>query len=121
MQDEIRAKSPIEVGSPKDGQQVELYVLDRDRVDIAYDPVQAERLGIGALTRKLLAWGVETRGAPCSVLSLSTKLTECNCAGIYPVPPEQRLDRQFHKIFFIWFSANFNILSYVSYLRNVCW
>ena len=32
------------------------------RADVAYDPVHAENLGIGWLTRKLLKWGVETRG-----------------------------------------------------------
>lgn len=36
------------------------------------------------------------------------------CTGIYPVPPEQRIDRQFHKVFFVWFAMNFNILSYVN-------
>lgn len=32
--------------------------------------------------------------------------------GIWPVPPEERTDTQFFKIFFIWFTANFNILSF---------
>ncbi|KAI6150039.1 permease for cytosine/purines, uracil, thiamine, allantoin-domain-containing protein [Pisolithus thermaeus] len=43
--------------------------------------------------RALLRWGVEER-------------------GIVPVPYEQRTDRQFYKIFFVWFSMNFNILSF---------
>ncbi|KIP10745.1 hypothetical protein PHLGIDRAFT_100554 [Phlebiopsis gigantea 11061_1 CR5-6] len=43
--------------------------------------------------KKLLSWGVEAR-------------------GILPVPPQQRTDTQYHKIFFIWLSANFNILSF---------
>lgn len=43
--------------------------------------------------RALLSWGVEER-------------------GIVPVPDEQRTDRQFYKIFFVWFSMNFNILSF---------
>ncbi|THU76056.1 NCS cytosine-purine permease [Dendrothele bispora CBS 962.96] len=47
----------------------------------------------GTVTRHLLLWGVETR-------------------GIVPVPIEQRTDTQFHKIFFIWFTGNFNILSF---------
>ena len=34
-------------------------------------------------------------------------------SGILPVPPERRTDRQYSKIFFIWFSMNFNILSFV--------
>ncbi|PCH44946.1 hypothetical protein WOLCODRAFT_139341 [Wolfiporia cocos MD-104 SS10] len=44
-------------------------------------------------TEKLLSWGVEAR-------------------GILPVPPEDQTDRQYNKIFFIWLSANFNILSF---------
>ncbi|PFH47937.1 hypothetical protein AMATHDRAFT_76967 [Amanita thiersii Skay4041] len=43
--------------------------------------------------KKLLSWGVESR-------------------GIIPVPIEERTDRTVSKIFFIWFSANFNILSF---------
>lgn len=49
----------------------------------------------GSLSKRLLGYGVETR-------------------GILPVPVEQRTDGQFSKIFFIWFSANFNILSFSS-------
>ncbi|TDL19554.1 cytosine-purine permease [Rickenella mellea] len=48
---------------------------------------------LGLVIRRLLGWGVEAR-------------------GILPVPRAQRTDRQFSKIFFIWFSANFNILSF---------
>ncbi|KAF8306362.1 purine-cytosine permease [Clavulina sp. PMI_390] len=45
------------------------------------------------LTDKLLGWSVESR-------------------GILPVPPEQRTDPQFWKVFFLWLSANLNILSF---------
>ncbi|KAE9406856.1 hypothetical protein BT96DRAFT_954685 [Gymnopus androsaceus JB14] len=44
-------------------------------------------------TKRLLSWGVETR-------------------GISPVPIEERTDTQFYKLFFIWFTMNFNILSF---------
>ncbi|KAF8991748.1 cytosine-purine permease [Cyathus striatus] len=43
--------------------------------------------------RKLLKLGVEVR-------------------GIQPIPQEERTDAQFSKIFFIWFSANINVLSF---------
>ncbi|CCM02509.1 uncharacterized protein FIBRA_04611 [Fibroporia radiculosa] len=43
--------------------------------------------------QKLLNWGVEER-------------------GILPVSPEDRTDKQYSKICFIWLSANFNILSF---------
>ncbi|KAH8830062.1 NCS cytosine-purine permease [Flagelloscypha sp. PMI_526] len=45
------------------------------------------------ITKNLLKLGVETR-------------------GILPVPEEGRTDTQFFKIFFVWFTANFNILSF---------
>ncbi|KAF8067891.1 cytosine-purine permease [Lyophyllum atratum] len=44
-------------------------------------------------TRRLLTWGVESR-------------------GIQPVSPEERIDSQFSKIFFIFFTMNTNILSF---------
>ncbi|KAF8991743.1 cytosine-purine permease [Cyathus striatus] len=44
-------------------------------------------------TRRLLRLGVET-------------------TGIDPIPLEKRTDTQYSKIFFIWFSSNFNILSF---------
>ncbi|EIN08700.1 cytosine-purine permease [Punctularia strigosozonata HHB-11173 SS5] len=44
-------------------------------------------------TRKLLSWGVEAR-------------------GILPVPVEQRTDRRYSKVFYLWLSWNFNILSF---------
>lgn len=45
------------------------------------------------LAQKLLSWGVEER-------------------GILPVQPEERTDTHYSKIFFIWLSFNFNILSF---------
>ncbi|KAI0289541.1 NCS cytosine-purine permease [Multifurca ochricompacta] len=46
-----------------------------------------------SLSRRLLTWGVELR-------------------GIHPVSVEDRTETQFSKIFFIWLSANTNILSF---------
>ncbi|KAH7099646.1 purine-cytosine permease [Auriculariales sp. MPI-PUGE-AT-0066] len=45
------------------------------------------------LSRRLLAFGVETR-------------------GILPVRPDDRTDPQFYKVFFLWLSANCNVLSF---------
>ncbi|KAF5342906.1 hypothetical protein D9758_015405 [Tetrapyrgos nigripes] len=45
------------------------------------------------VTGRLLTLGIETR-------------------GIQPVPFEERTDEQFFKIFFLWFTANFGILSF---------
>ncbi|KAF5392918.1 hypothetical protein D9757_001063 [Collybiopsis confluens] len=44
-------------------------------------------------TNKLLRWGVEAR-------------------GISPVPVSERNDTQYYKLFFLWFTMNFNILSF---------
>ncbi|KAH9829590.1 permease for cytosine/purines, uracil, thiamine, allantoin-domain-containing protein [Rhodofomes roseus] len=44
------------------------------------------------LTARLARWGVETN-------------------GITPVLPEQRTDRRLYQMFFVWFSANLNILT----------
>ncbi|KAK1229622.1 hypothetical protein PQX77_007315 [Marasmius sp. AFHP31] len=46
-----------------------------------------------AFTRKLFAWGVETR-------------------GIHPVPDHKRTDTQYHKIFFLWLGGNLNVLTF---------
>ncbi|KAH9020334.1 NCS cytosine-purine permease [Lactarius hengduanensis] len=48
-----------------------------------------------SLSQRLLTWGVELR-------------------GIHPVAVEDRKETQFNKIFFIWLSANTNILSFSS-------
>ncbi|KAF8645588.1 hypothetical protein AX16_007722 [Volvariella volvacea WC 439] len=45
------------------------------------------------ITSYLSQWGVETR-------------------GITPVPPEERTDQRLYQMFFVWFSANFNILAF---------
>lgn len=45
------------------------------------------------LAKSLLSWGVEERGT-------------------VPVPEQERTDTQYYKIFFVWFSMNFNILSF---------
>ncbi|KAJ3871815.1 permease for cytosine/purines, uracil, thiamine, allantoin-domain-containing protein [Lentinula edodes] len=46
-----------------------------------------------SFTKRLLSWGVESR-------------------GISPVPSSQRTDTSYYKLFFIWFTMNFNILSF---------
>ncbi|KAI5117826.1 hypothetical protein M0805_003304 [Coniferiporia weirii] len=75
------------------GKEDRRYGSDTDfEQELTYDPAHAQKIGLGRITHTLLTWGVETR-------------------GIYPVPRERRTDQHFHKIFFIWFAANFNILS----------
>ncbi|KAL5514386.1 hypothetical protein ACEPAG_2474 [Sanghuangporus baumii] len=71
----------------------EMQVNENEAIERGHDPVAVEKLGLGKVTRMLFTWGVETR-------------------GIYPVPHHQRVDRNFHKIFFIWLAMNFNILSF---------
>ncbi|EDQ98144.1 NCS cytosine-purine permease [Laccaria bicolor S238N-H82] len=60
---------------------------------IASLPSNTSPLYTDRWTRKLLSYGVESR-------------------GIQPVPVEERTDTQFSKIFFLWFSWNVNILTF---------
>ncbi|PCH37474.1 hypothetical protein WOLCODRAFT_128427 [Wolfiporia cocos MD-104 SS10] len=66
-------------------------VILQDNVDGAGRPAKRS----GALQRlvvKLAQWGVETN-------------------GIAPTPAEKRADRRLYQLFFVWFSANLNILT----------
>lgn len=58
---------------------------DPEKLEVRQDDVPS--LDSITWSKRLLNWGVEAR-------------------GILPVPPEERTDRQFSKIFFIWFSSN---------------
>ncbi|KAJ7151151.1 permease for cytosine/purines, uracil, thiamine, allantoin-domain-containing protein [Mycena filopes] len=82
-------------------------MLSKDDADLvpveegAHDPEKSASFGTrepgekGGHTwqRRLLEWGVEAR-------------------GIRPVSVEERTDPQYSKIFFIWFSASFNLLPF---------
>lgn len=65
--------------------------------------------------KKLLSWGVEARGMTLHCM-IRSSLSPKFATGILPVPPHERTETQYNKIFYIWLSANFNILSYVPYL-----
>jgi hypothetical protein len=73
------------------------------------------------LSEKLLALGVEERGAYCISTSETWSMlirerfdsSACHLIGIHPVAVEDRTETQFIKIFFIWLSANTNILTCV--------
>lgn len=62
--------------------------------------------------QRLLTWGVESRGMILSDIYYLCRRCIVD-PGVWPVPVEERTDTQFSKIFFIWFSANTNILSCV--------
>jgi hypothetical protein len=71
------------------------------------------------LSKRLLTWGVELRGASRNNLDTEPGLRKdtrvrATSQGIHPVAAEDRTETQFNKIFFIWLSANTNILSCVS-------
>jgi len=66
-----------------------------------------------AWTQRLLKWGVETRGKPNFILiSIHFHIS----TGIRPVPVEERTDDSYSKIFTLWFTVNFNVLSYVFFV-----
>ncbi|TFK62228.1 cytosine-purine permease [Pluteus cervinus] len=67
-----------------------------------------EALNTGRAGSRHSAWNLEVKDPQRSAL-IDNQL---DCTGIRPVPLEERTDTQYSKIFFIWFSANFNILSF---------
>ena len=90
---------------------------------LSLDPPEAKATHF--LSRKLLTWGVEARGKYFvsrswnSIFDQSARPRDianlirapANLTGISPVPVEERTETRFIKIFFIWLSANANILS----------
>ena len=64
-------------------------------------------------TRVMRKYGVEARGGLGYLWLGRDSSAEPNIPGILPVPPECRTDTQYNKIFFVWFSMNLNILSFV--------
>ena len=64
------------------------------------------------LEQKLKEIGVESRGMPSWGLNQFKSRLNHRHLGVKPVPTEERQDTQFYKIFFIWFSASCNILSF---------
>lgn len=61
----------------------------RDEVDVASPKGQ---VWLNKVTHFLTRWGVETN-------------------GIDPIPPEKRTDTKLFQMFFVWFSANMNVLA----------
>ncbi|KAF9003919.1 purine-cytosine permease [Cyathus striatus] len=56
-------------------------------------PIQEKPSAFQKVSNVLLRWGVETN-------------------GITPIPEEERTDKRLYQMFFVWFSANFNILAF---------
>lgn len=86
--------------------------------DEQFNPSEVNWFGIKAfggkkstIAKKLLGLGIESRGVFGVVCCYSVFMAKVFVIGILPVPVELRTDRQFYKIFFIWFAFNFNILS----------
>ena len=65
-------------------------------------------------TNFLAHWGIETNGSvPLLVYSTAYELADtrrCLCS-ISPILPEDRNDTKLYQMFFVWFSANINILA----------
>ncbi|KAI6045332.1 permease for cytosine/purines, uracil, thiamine, allantoin-domain-containing protein [Pisolithus marmoratus] len=77
-------------------EKLSVYDLEQDaasRAESGAASVHGEERKSPRWLKTLLSWGVEERGT-------------------VPVPSGLRTDRQFYKIFFVWFSMNFNILSF---------
>ncbi|TFY57627.1 hypothetical protein EVJ58_g6913 [Rhodofomes roseus] len=63
------------------------------------------------LTARLARWGVETNGCVFSPPFGIEEAGHETFHSITPVLPEQRTDRRLYQMFFVWFSANLNILT----------
>jgi len=90
-------KTPFDSGMEKD-----VAVLEEGRVSSTNK--KKKRIS------NLFDWGVEARGLSDNY---STGSFSQHSTGISPIPLDKRVNRPYSKIFFIWFSMNFNILSYV--------
>ena len=88
------------------GEKEDTITVEEGRVSSTDSALRKENSWV----RNLFNRGVETRGL---LLQFSTKLFPQQSTGISPVPLDKRVNRPYTKIFFIWFSMNFNILSYV--------
>jgi len=90
------SKAEIELEDPeKQLTTVVTVETSRPRLCAAGDEETAKPLTIiQRITAQLAQWGMETN-------------------GITPVPPEQRTDRRLYQMFFVWFSANLNVLTCV--------
>lgn len=60
----------------------------------------------------LAHYGVETHGYVRSSL-FQLELTTSETYSVTPVPVAERVDTRWYQLFFVWFSANMNVLAYV--------
>jgi hypothetical protein len=81
---------------------------EKESSDVASIPFLWQRI-----SRKLLTLGVETRGEHLTYIVTHLPFEIAFFPGIQLVPLDERTDKPYSKIFFIWFSMNVNILSYV--------
>jgi len=96
----------------------EKFGFESPENSVGHPPTNLRRL----LSKKLLTWGVEARGT-CYILGTESSLVKerdvrshsgiCHWTGIHPVAVEDRTETHFIKIFFIWLSANTNIVASV--------
>lgn len=75
----------------------------------------SEKLGFLQYTVKWLSeWGIETNGY-VTLQGASPSMHDGDLRidfRITPVPPRERTDTRLYQMFFVWFSANANILTY---------
>ncbi|KIK61445.1 hypothetical protein GYMLUDRAFT_225128 [Collybiopsis luxurians FD-317 M1] len=67
--------------------------MDLEKRSVGGGDLESELGSSNVFAKTLLSWGVEGR-------------------GISPVPISERTDTQYYKLFFLWFTMNFNILSF---------
>ncbi|PFH47295.1 hypothetical protein AMATHDRAFT_67950 [Amanita thiersii Skay4041] len=82
------SKSPSQRISMVNATAPEMPIHHNQGIRITMEPVNY----VQRITNFLLRWGIETH-------------------GIAPIKPEARTDTRLYQMFFVWFSANFNILA----------
>ena len=83
---------------------------DLEKVDVSGSPKPSSHLLLwDQITEKISTLGAESRGRYCVLLP--TPALNYLILGILPVPLDERIDRPYSKVFFIWFSLNVNIVT----------
>ena len=83
---------------------------DLEKVDAPGSPKPSNHLLIwDRITKTIAPLHVESRGRHFTLLTTPT--LDHLILGILPVPLDERTDRPYRKIFFIWFSLNVNIVT----------
>lgn len=75
----------------------------------AYTPLRL----LHRVSALLAHYGVETHGYVCPFVFDSLEYPSDTNGSIAPIPVAERVETRWYQMFFVWFSANMNVLAYV--------